>query len=199
MAREREEVKPEHVLALLALFGFGLLLAEREVKREEERVVEVRAPEVEIQPVPEQPPVEVVVPQPVPEQPPVALPTELPNWAVIDMRFTSDAQYPRTVRVHKLDATRPLYVDAYFATVRDKCINVNGYSLCGSGTLSNGTVVAEYKRMVIPSSSVITVRLEHELTDLERIDVQLYIPVTEIPLIDCKDYDCRIAREIDIL
>jgi hypothetical protein len=53
--------------------------------------------------------------------------------------------------------------------------------------------------MVIPSSSVITVRLEHELTDLERIDVQLYIPVTEIPLIDCKDYDCRIAREIDIL
>jgi hypothetical protein len=189
----REEVKPEHVLALLALLGLGSLLA----KREEERVVEVRAPEVEarpveLPPVPEQPPVERVEEE-------VAKPVELPIWAIIDVWFTRDAQYPRVVRVRKLDASRPIYVDAYFATAKDKCINVNGHRLCGSGILRNGMVIAEYKRMLIPVSSVITVALEHELTNQERIEVQLYIPVLEMPVIDCKGYNCRFAEEIDIL
>jgi hypothetical protein len=200
----KEEVKPEHVLALLALFGFGLLLA----KREEERVAEVRAPEVEARPV-ESPPAEVVPEQPVEEkvvQPvPVVyeevetMPEPVVLTAVVELWFTRHAQHHRVINVHNLDASRKIYVYAYFSTETEKCINVNGYRLCGKGEFYDHLVMVEPKRLVIPASNVITVSLEHELTGLERIDVELRIPTLRTPRIDCKGYACGIAREIDIL
>jgi hypothetical protein len=214
-----EEVKPEHVLALLAL----LFLARKPEEKVEVRVPEVEIPEVEVQPVPSVEPVprvEIAVPQPVPILPPVELieerviqPAEQPIvyekvetmpepvvlTAVIELWFTRDAQYPRTIRVYNLDATRSIYVYAYFSTETEKCINVNGYRLCGEGKYLYGAVMREPKRLVIPASNIITINLEDELTGLERIDVELHIPTLRTPRIDCKGYACGIAEEIDVL
>jgi len=147
----------------------------------------VTVPTITILP-PVRPPVQ---PQPLP---PIELTSTIEIW------FTKDSNYPRTIRVDPsvLDKSRSISITVYIDTMSEKCVYINGESICGGAQgLGGGVTMATPRTLTIPATEEIRISSD-PVVELEQIIVRIDIPTTRTASVDTHGYAMGIAPEIDV-